>query len=119
MFETVISLLVALSIASERLVEIIKGLVPYLNVQKADENQEARRKVAIHILAVVAGVVTTLLARLTGSLPADLPAGWNTPVGTLAIGFLVSGGSGLWNGILSYVLQIKDLKKIEVQKANQ
>jgi hypothetical protein len=37
---TIVSLLVALSVASERLVEIIKGLVPFLNQQNVDPKKE-------------------------------------------------------------------------------
>lgn len=118
MSETVIGLLAALSIASERLVEIIKGLVPYLNTANSDPIAEARRKVALQVLAVVAGIATTILARVTGSLPeGGLPPGWNTPIGIITVGLLASGGSGFWNSILSYVLQVKELKKNEVKKS--
>jgi hypothetical protein len=30
---------------------------------------------------------------------------------TLALGLLASGGSGLWNSVLTYVLQVQDLKE--------
>ncbi len=30
------------------------------------------------------------------------------------MGFLAGGGSGFWNAILSYILQVKELKKLEV-----
>ena len=115
MLETVIGLLAALSIASERLVEIIKGVVPYLNTAKPDPKAEGIRKTILQCLAVVAGIGTTLCARVTGSIPdGSLPPGWNTPVGIFTVGLLVSGGSGLWNAILSYVFQVKELKKNEV-----
>jgi hypothetical protein len=29
----------------------------------------------------------------------------------IALGFLASGGSGLWNSILTYLLQVKDIKE--------
>jgi hypothetical protein len=117
MLETVVGLLAALSIASERLVEIIKGLVPALNNQNTNSKKEALRKAALQFLAVIAGIATTVLAYKSGSLPeGSLPSGWNTPIGILAVGLLASGGSGLWNATLGYLLQVKELKKKEVKK---
>lgn len=115
--ETSVALLAAISIASERLVEIIKGLMPYLNQKRAHQKQEAVRRVALQLLAVLAGIVTALLAYLSGSLPADsLPRGWDSTIGIVTIGLLASGGAGFWNAILSYLLQVKDLKKKEALK---
>jgi len=34
----------------------------------------------------------------------------------VVLGLLASGGSGFWNAILTYVLQVKNLKKAAVQK---
>jgi hypothetical protein len=120
MLETAIGLLVALSIASERLVEIIKGLIPWLNTANSDPKAEARRKVVLQILAVVVGIATAFLAQTSGSLPeGSLPPGWNTPVGIFTVGLLASGGAGFWNAILSYVLQMKELKKMEVKKSGE
>jgi glucose dehydrogenase len=58
----VISLLVALSIASERLVDIIKGLVPWLNHQQRKPAEEGCMKAALQVLAVIAGITTAWLA---------------------------------------------------------
>jgi hypothetical protein len=58
---TVISLLIALSI-SERLVDIIKGLVPWLNQQRRKPAEEGWRKAALQILAVIAGITAAWLA---------------------------------------------------------
>ena len=54
----VVTLLVALSVASERLVEIIKGIIPGLNQENPDPIKEGRRKAWLQILAVGCGVVT-------------------------------------------------------------
>jgi len=118
MLETAIGLLLALSVASERLVEIIKGLIPWLNTANSDPKAEARRKVVLQILAVAVGIATAALAYTSGSLPeGSLPPGWNTPIGIITVGLLASGGAGFWNAILSYVLQVKELKKIEVRRS--
>ncbi len=117
MLETTVGLLAALSVSSERLVEIIKGLVPYLNEKKTDPKAEGRRKATLQVLAVAAGIATTTLAFATNSLPPEaLPAGWYSPIGIFTVGLLVSGGSGFWNAILSYVLQVKNIKVNQATK---
>lgn len=104
---TVVSLLIALSVASERVVEIVKGLIPWLNTQKADASQEGWRKAALQALAVGAGILTAVLAQ-----PAikDVVPGWGEGTTILALGLLASGGSGLWNSVLGYLTAVKDIK---------
>src|SRR5438094_9530381 len=87
---TVISLLVALSIASERLVDIIKGLVPWLNQQRRKPAEEGWRKAALQVIAVFAGITTAWLAR--PAVPACLP---HDLTGKLALGLLTACGSGV------------------------
>lgn len=117
-----VSILITLSIASERLVEIIKGFIPYLNIEQTDPKAEARRKALIHILSVTSGVITAFLAKpilagiineLFKSSPPNLD---NFPL-ILALGLLASGGSGLWNSVLEYLLKIKNLKEVKVERA--
>jgi drug/metabolite transporter (DMT)-like permease len=107
--------LVALSIASERLVEIIKGLIPALSKRQEDATKEGRRAAILQIIAVLSGILTAFLA-----MPASkgvLPGTLTSLPGILALGLLASGGSGFWNAILSYLLQIKNLKKSEALRA--
>ena len=110
---TIVSLIMALSIASERLVEIIKGLIPFLNQENADATKEGWRRAALHILAVAAGIVTALLAR--SSIPENVYAPSND-WSLIALGFLASGGSSLWNSVLTYLLKIKDLKELDAKE---
>ena len=107
---TIVSLLVALSVASERLVEIIKGLFPFLNQQNVDPKKEGWRKAAIQFLAVPAGIITAFLAK--PAIPDFFPDHFTT---TLAVGLLASGGSGFWNSILTYVTRAKDIKGAEAE----
>ncbi len=111
-----VALLVALSIASERLVEIIKGAVPPLNQENPDPAKEGRRKAALQFLAVLAGIVTTWLAwpAIDSMEGLKLPA--NRVMGILALGLLASGGSGFWNSVLTYVTQVKDIKEEELKQ---
>jgi hypothetical protein len=106
-----VSVLVALSVASERLVDIIKGLVSFLNQENSDKTKEGWRRSALQVLAVVAGIITALLAQpaIKGVVPGLSDNVW----GILALGLLASGGSGFWNAILAYVLNVKDIKKAE------
>src|SRR6266513_1224062 len=109
---TVISLLIALSIASERLVDIIKGLVPWLNQQRRKPTEEGWRKSALQILAVISGITTAWLASAANPKGVGMPVDWT---GTLALGLLASGGSGFWNSILTYVTKAKDVKAAEAE----
>lgn len=109
---TIITLLVALSVATERFVEIVKGMFWQLQDHKEDPRLEAQRRMRLHLLAVAGGIGVTALA-----LPVVtevMPSGrhWLTVV---ALGLLASGGSGFWNTILGYVLNIKDLRKADLQ----
>jgi hypothetical protein len=113
--ENIIGLLISVSIASERLVEIIKGVIPWLNSEHADVSKEGWRRSVLQCLAVLSGILTAMLARPI--IAPMIDPEWNGYIGILAIGLLASGGSGFWNAILSYVLQVKEIKKAEVKQA--
>src|SRR5207245_9583957 len=68
---TIVTLLIALSVASERLVEIIKGVIPFLNQQNQNATQEGWRRAAAQGMAVVAGRVTAIPDR--AAVTADAP----------------------------------------------
>ncbi|TFB39016.1 hypothetical protein [Pseudomonas sp. F01002] len=59
----IVGAVVALSVASERLVEIIKGFIPFLNTASENPEREARRRSYLQILAVLSGVVTALVSK--------------------------------------------------------
>lgn len=110
--EATIGMILCVSIASERLVEIAKGHIPFLNATNLNPTQEARRKSFIQIMSVGAGLLTALLSSpiLAQQLNTSLEDHFGYSV---AIGLLASGGSGFWNAILGYVLEIKNMKKAE------
>lgn len=113
-FAAIVGALVALSIASERLVEIIKGFIPALNIASNDPDQESRRRSYLQILAVISGVITAFISKDLVPEEVTKEAGnW----GILALGLLASGGSGFWNSILTYVTNAKDIKRVEAEKA--
>ena len=110
----IVAVILALSIASERLVEIIKGLIPFLTQEHTtDPRKEAWRRAALHILAVVAGIVT---ARLAQPVIPTKPGALSSDFSFLALGLLASGGSGLWNSVLTYFLRIKDIKELDLKE---
>ncbi len=112
-----VSLILALAVASERLVEILKGLWPWLDKAKTDDREEGHRRAALQGLAVLAGVLTSLLAQPV--MPDGiLPKGGSLTgvLTTVGLGLLASGGSGFWNAILSYVGKVKDAKALDVRK---
>lgn len=110
-----VALILIISIASERLVEIIKGFIPFLSKAFEDSKREGYRRAALQILAMFSGCATAWLA--APIISTDQQNYLDHPGQLLGIGLLASGGSGLWNAVLSYFLQLKDLKKAEVQNA--
>jgi hypothetical protein len=107
-----VSLILALSMASERLVEIVKGAIPPLNRQNdGDPKKEGWRKMGVQLLAVVCSLVTAFLSRdaLSEALGTTLADGQ-----IAGLGILASGGSSMWNSILVYLMKVKDLKEAQV-----
>ena len=110
---SLVALILALSIASERLVEIIKGALPFLNKENTDAKREGWRRSALHALAVISGVITAYM--VSDYIPKE-SAGPVKDIGVVGLGLLASGGSSFWNSIATYVLKVKDLKKLEVEE---
>ena len=108
-----LALLVAVSVAAERLVEILKTFI-FKNLSKVltDPDQEARRQVKVQVLALVASLLTALLLRTVGTLAMS----WGA---TLALGFLASGGSSLWNSLLGWAKGLKDIRQTQGEQVRQ
>jgi hypothetical protein len=118
------SLLAAMSVASERLVEFLKGFLTwmgswspklawlgFLNKEDPIPERESLRKALVQLLAVIAGVTTAFLAKsVVPEALKDLTDGR-----IFALGLLSSGGSGLWNSFVTYASKLKEIKKIEVE----
>jgi hypothetical protein len=113
---SIVGVILALSIASERLVEIAKGLVPPLNEKGSNERSEGRRRAALQALAVVAGIITAFLAR--DYIPVEVARPTET-WSIIGLGLLASGGSGFWNSVLSYLTNVKDVKKVDAIEAKR
>ena len=115
----IVALLIILSVAAERLVEIIKNLLPsdWLSKENPNPQKEEWRKFSLQLLAVGAGMLTAFLAKALGALPkieGTAIQGIDTKIfGLILLGLLASGGSGFWTSILTYVSKLKEIKKSE------
>jgi hypothetical protein len=114
---SIVALLVSLSIAAERLVEIVTAPFPFLCQEKADPYQERMRKATLQLLAVIAGVATALLTRPV--IQETLPGIEWTLTSTVALGLLVSGGSGFWHSIQGYFNAAKDVRQLTAAEQKQ
>lgn len=129
----IVTLLVSISLASERLVEILKAYLPqhlfqevpapdcsHPEVVVAAALAEAKRKARVHMLAALCGIVTAALASPAITNYTNLftdkshfPQPLSTILIILALGLFSSGGSGLWNSVLEYLLKVKGIKDAE------
>jgi len=100
------------SIATERLVELAKGIVPFLNEKHADPTSEERRSLALKLLASVFGIIIVFsIQTLSNEV---LPEGWNSPLALIIIALVASGGAAGWHRMLKIKKQanestVKDL----------
>lgn len=110
-----LAFLFTLSVATERMVEIIKGLLPskWLSEKHEDDAKERRRKTLLQILAVGAGIITAWLS--SSFYSADLVKPYSS-FNVVVLGLLASGGSGFWNSLATYVLDVKDIQKQSLTK---
>ncbi len=110
---TNVAYLAALSMAAERLVEIIRG-IPWFTLPKnpsalVDKNEalqavkhETARTAKVNVLAVITAVITAAIAYRIGVLP--VAKNWAE---VFIYGVLGGAGSGFWNAVLSYLNQLK------------
>jgi hypothetical protein len=127
---SIISLLIALSMASERLVEIVKTSVTsiltsslidikedniyILGSKQTEPRKERKRLLTLYFVSLISGCVTVWLAK--DIIPKEvLSIEYNT-LNILGMGLLVSGGSSFWNSALGYANQVKEVTKLEAEK---
>jgi hypothetical protein len=95
-----LSVIVAVSIAVERVTEIIKQMVPTLADESSNPQVERLRRAALQVLAAAVGTVIAW----QGSLQLGNQGGWGV---WALIGLMSSGGSGIWNHTLDAVRAMK------------
>ncbi len=128
---TFFTLMAAMSIAVERVVEILKGIFPPLATTQTDAKMERRRHMWLQFLAALtgAGVAAATqdpLNKILGDFLKPSPDVWtlsNLGLMTMKysiIGVMVSGGSAMWNHALDIVgaMKIKQENKSPSRPAN-
>ena len=111
-----VTIILALSIASERLVEIVKGIIPFLSKENSNETFEGWRRSLLQLLAVASAIFTAFIS--SDYIPhglVELPETFSEKWAILGLGLLASGGSGFWNSVLTYLGKAKDVKKAEAE----
>lgn len=93
----------------ERIVEIIKNMIPFLSTEQADKSREQKRRALLHLLAAVAGTGVAYFAQaqiqpLLSNIFRD--TGKIGISGCIIIGMLSSGSSGFWNQSMSILEEI-------------
>jgi len=110
---SLLALFATLSLATERITELIKGLPGvsrWLAVERTvGSTAEEFRKASIHLLAIAIGTVLACLIQDQLSMVVSLPGGgfWIC----LLFGAMASGGSGLWNRVLDIVREVNKQKQ--------
>jgi hypothetical protein len=104
---SLITLILGVSLAVERVIEILKGLIPPLAKAQPNIDWEYVRCAAMHLLAAGTGTLVAwagqidLFQKLTGSPSHDLVAGY------IVCGLLTAGGSAFWNHVLDILQAAK------------
>jgi hypothetical protein len=111
------TVLLALSVASERLVELIKGASQRLTGKKEDAATERWRQLGIHWISVLASWIVVMLTQEYIVTTLSLKT-WG-PGEIAAFTILASGGSSMWNSILSYLLTLKGVPSTPGNNANE
>jgi hypothetical protein len=117
------SFLAGLSVATERVTEIVKGLPglsTWFSVDKKVAWEEELRKASVQLVAVVAGTVISYMAADAINSQLNIPNydGHKLLYSVIA-GLLASGGSGIWNSALDIVRQVNTQKQLVTDKMKQ
>jgi hypothetical protein len=117
---SIVAILLSISLAAERLVTIIKTLFPWLAVEKKaqageiDVSGDKWRRFVVQLIAFVASWVTSAFLADGGFSPLGVlkfGSGVNIiSVPVIVVGLLASGGSAFWNGLLGYTKAVKDVR---------
>lgn len=121
-----VGLMIAISMAVERCVEIVKGVIPQLGTANSDPKKDGRRAALIQVLAAVFGTLIAEMSKsqIASAVPPSLASlfngSWSTALTPcLVIGLMASGGSGFWNHILDIIGAMKIKQEQAAQQAQQ
>lgn len=111
--------LLAVSIATERLVAFVKTLIPWLAKESVTSNglvnqaQERWRLLVLQLLAFLCAFITTALLNEFTFAPICMGDAKDNCWPVWLIALLSSGGSAFWSNLLGYANAVKDVKKQE------
>lgn len=112
------TLLLALSLASERLVAIVKTIWPELTDENAERTlaEDRRRRIMVLVLAFLASWLTSSFLATNGFNPVgEIPifksAQGDHPLPVYIVALMCTGGSAFWSSVLGYANAVKDTKK--------
>ncbi len=115
------TLLVAIGLASERLVTIVKTFLPehLAKERKSDKEvvdpvEDRMRRIGVLLIAYLAAWITTSFLASGGFDPfGEIVFGSenSTSIPVFLIAFLSMGGSAFWSNIIGYTSAIKDIRK--------
>lgn len=113
-----IAFVAGLSVATERVTEIVKGYWGRVAFEREDDPKaEEKRKARIQILAIVVGAglsfITYQQIQPALKLPVDT---WSRVAVCVVFGAMASGGSGLWNSALDIVREANKQKQVLTDK---
>jgi hypothetical protein len=130
-FSALVAMLLAISLAAERLVTIVKTLAPdWLGTARLTDDKKSEhptrdrpRRFVVQLIALAAAWITAafLAGSTDGATAFDLlgeinfAANQGLPVPVVAV--LASGGSAFWANILGYTKAVKDIRIKERDKA--
>ena len=112
-----VALLLSISLAAERLVAVVKSLIPWLAVEPiknpavADTSPDRWRQLLLQILMFLAGWVTSAFLcgprfDLFGSVTLSSSGSLSLPA--IVMGLLSSGGSAFWTSLLGYTKAVQE-----------
>jgi len=110
----------AVSTANERLVALIKTLVPWLSEKPVDatglfnSTHERRRAFVLQLITLAVAMLSTYLLTEKGGLKICIDPKLPDCYDFWVIGLLSLGGTAFWNSILGYANALKDVKREEV-----
>jgi hypothetical protein len=101
-----LTLVAGVSVAVERVTEILKQMIPGLAVERGNPASEGRRRALLQILAGFAGTVIAWQGQFQ-------LASHSGPAMYVLIGAMSSGGSAFWNHALDAVRAAKQTQEAE------
>ncbi|MHB8837530.1 MAG: hypothetical protein ACYC7F_01100 [Gemmatimonadaceae bacterium] len=123
---TLASLALAGSLAVERLVTIVKSLIPSLSEAvrpgwgESDARADKDRRLRVLLVTIFASQLTAfVVASGDGAYGGTVKVGPTLEIPFPLFGLLISGGSAFWTSIIAYASALKDVQKGEAKRVEQ